>query len=41
MTVSPLTPLLPRAVFEGDEVLLVVDGPDGPVELDSVVRVRA
>jgi 8-oxo-dGTP pyrophosphatase MutT (NUDIX family) len=36
-----VTPLMPRAMFEGDDVLLVVDGPDGPVEMDSVVRLRA
>jgi 8-oxo-dGTP pyrophosphatase MutT (NUDIX family) len=36
-----VTPLMPRAVLEGDDVRLVVDGPDGPVEMDSVVRVRA
>jgi hypothetical protein len=36
-----VTTLMPRAVIEGDHVLLVVDGPDGPVEMDSVVRVRA
>jgi len=36
-----VTPLMPRAVLEGDNVLLVVDGPEGPVEMDSVVRVRA
>jgi hypothetical protein len=36
-----VTPLMPRAVLEGDDVLLVVDGPDGPVEMHSVVRVRA
>jgi 8-oxo-dGTP pyrophosphatase MutT (NUDIX family) len=34
-------PLMPRAVFDGDEVLLVVDGPDGPAGMESVVRVRA
>jgi hypothetical protein len=36
-----VTPLMPRAVLDGDKILLVVDGPDGPVETDSVVRVRA
>jgi 8-oxo-dGTP pyrophosphatase MutT (NUDIX family) len=35
-----VTPWMPRAVLDGDEVLLVVDGPDGPAGLDSVVRVR-
>ena len=36
-----LTPLMPRAVLDGDEVLLVLDGPDGPAGMESVVRVRA
>jgi 8-oxo-dGTP pyrophosphatase MutT (NUDIX family) len=35
-----VTSLLPRAVLDGDEVRLVVDGPDGPVGMESVVRVR-
>jgi 8-oxo-dGTP pyrophosphatase MutT (NUDIX family) len=36
-----VTPLMPRAVISGDDVLLVVDGPDGPAEMDSLVRARA
>jgi 8-oxo-dGTP pyrophosphatase MutT (NUDIX family) len=36
-----VTPWMPRAVLDGDRVLLVVDGPDGPAGLESVVRVRA
>ncbi len=36
-----VTPLMPHAVVEGDEVRLVVDGPDGPAGMESVVRVRA
>jgi 8-oxo-dGTP pyrophosphatase MutT (NUDIX family) len=34
-----VTPLMPRAVLQGDEVVLVLDGPDGPAEMESVVRV--
>ena len=36
-----VTPLMPRAVLDGDEVLLVLDGPDGPTAIESVVRARA
>jgi hypothetical protein len=36
-----VTPLMPRAVISGDDVLLVVDGPDGPAEMESLVRARA
>lgn len=36
-----VTPWMPRAMFDGDEVRLVVDGPDGPAPLGSVVRARA
>jgi 8-oxo-dGTP pyrophosphatase MutT (NUDIX family) len=36
-----VTPLMPRAVLDGDEVLLVLDGPDGPAAIESVVRARA
>jgi len=36
-----LTPLMPRAVFEGDVLRLVVDRPDGPAAMESVVRRRA
>jgi 8-oxo-dGTP pyrophosphatase MutT (NUDIX family) len=35
-----VTPIMPRAVLEDDEVLLLVDGPDGPATMESVVRVR-
>jgi hypothetical protein len=35
-----VTPLMPRAVLDGDEVLLVIDGPDGPAPMESVTRVR-
>jgi 8-oxo-dGTP pyrophosphatase MutT (NUDIX family) len=35
-----VTTLLPRAVLDGGEVVLVVDGPDGPAALESVTRVR-
>jgi 8-oxo-dGTP pyrophosphatase MutT (NUDIX family) len=36
-----VSPQLPRAVLDGDQVLLVVEGPDGPLPMDTVVRVRA
>jgi 8-oxo-dGTP pyrophosphatase MutT (NUDIX family) len=36
-----VTPLMPRAVVVGDQVLLVVDGPEGPTAAESVARVRA
>jgi 8-oxo-dGTP pyrophosphatase MutT (NUDIX family) len=36
-----VTPLMPRAMFEGDGLRLVIDGPDGPVGMESVVRTRA
>jgi 8-oxo-dGTP pyrophosphatase MutT (NUDIX family) len=36
-----VTPLMPRAVLDGDAVRLVVDGPDGPAAMDSVTRARA
>jgi 8-oxo-dGTP pyrophosphatase MutT (NUDIX family) len=36
-----ITPLLPRAVLDGDEARLVVDGPAGPVGMESLVRLRA
>jgi 8-oxo-dGTP pyrophosphatase MutT (NUDIX family) len=35
-----VTPLMPRAVLDGADVLLVVDGPDGPAGMESVVRAR-
>jgi 8-oxo-dGTP pyrophosphatase MutT (NUDIX family) len=35
-----VTPMMPRAVLEDDQVLLLVDGPDGPAAMESVVRVR-
>jgi 8-oxo-dGTP pyrophosphatase MutT (NUDIX family) len=36
-----VTPLMPRAVLDGDRVLLVIDGPHGPTDADSVMRARA
>jgi 8-oxo-dGTP pyrophosphatase MutT (NUDIX family) len=33
-------PLMPRAVLDGDAVVLVVDGPEGPTDVESVVRRR-
>jgi 8-oxo-dGTP pyrophosphatase MutT (NUDIX family) len=35
-----VTTWMPRAVLDGDQVLLVVDGPDGPTGVESVVRAR-
>jgi hypothetical protein len=35
-----VTTLMPRAVLDGAEVVLVIDGPDGPARMESVTRRR-
>jgi hypothetical protein len=36
----PLFPVCPRPVDDGDDVRLVVDGPDGELTTDALVRTR-
>lgn len=37
----PIAPVTPRPVIDGDDLRLVVDGPDGEVAADAVLRSRA